>query len=82
MPLLKQIFITAEITEDHLKTLSLDLMEAGCVSVKEAASRLGLPELHVRGICSGMEGVTCDNDKCCVANITTFAETLRKIKGE
>ena len=82
MPLLQRIFITAEITEDHLKTLSFELMDMGCVLVKDVAERLGLPEPHVRGMCQGMDGVTCDADRCCVTNVATFAETLRKIKGE
>lgn len=82
MPLLAQIFITAEITEDDVKTLGIHIAEEGCVLIATEAKRLNLPAIHIRGIYGGMSGVTCDEEKCCVTDMTSFAEVLRKITGD
>ena len=81
MPLLAQVFITADITEDDVKTLGIQIAEQGCVVIETEAKRLNLPPIHIRAIYGGMSGVTCDDEKCCVTDMTSFAAVLRKIAG-
>ena len=82
MPRLLEILIGAEFKDDGIVELLRDsIHECGCVSLATEAKRRGVSAESVRAIFSSMSGVTCDEEKCCITDITVFSANMKKLAG-
>lgn len=82
MPRLTQVMIDLDFKADEIvETLRTSIIECGCVSIKSESERYNLPIEQIRNVFAKMQGVTCDDDKCCITNMPTFLKNLKNIAG-
>jgi hypothetical protein len=82
MPIIAQFMFGAEFKEDGIVEILRDeIIESGCVSLQSGAERFKVSIDRVRSIFQEMNGVTCDEEKCCVTDMTAFSANMKKLAG-
>lgn len=82
MPIVAQFMFTGDFKEDGIVEILRDeITECGCVSLQSGAERFKVSVDKVRSIFQSMNGVTCDEEKCCVTDLTAFSANMKKLAG-
>ena len=82
MPIIKEILLNVSFKEDGIVEILRDeIAECGCVSLQSGAKRFKVSVDRVRSIFQEMSGVTCDEEKCCVTDLTAFSVNMQKLAG-
>lgn len=82
MPIVAQFMFGAQFKEDGIvEILHDEIAECGCVSLQSGAERFKVSVDRVRSIFQEMSGVTCDEEKCCVTDLTAFSANMKKLAG-
>ena len=82
MPIVAQFMFGADFKEDGLvEILHKTISELGCVSLLAESTRRGVSAESVKKIFSSMSGVTCDEEKCCVTDLTASSANMKKLAG-
>lgn len=85
MPRLAQILIGADFKKNGV--ISIDEMlrttidECGCVSLLAESERYGLPMERIRESLQSLSGVTCDDESCCITDLSAFSEKMKQLAG-
>ena len=54
----------------------------GCLNLVTESERMHTPIEEIRNTASRLGGVVCEGDHCCVSDIQSFAEKLKKFRGD
>jgi len=82
MPRLMQVMIDVDLLPNEVvETLRSSIIECGCVSLQVEAEKHHQPIEKIRATFSKMQGVTCDDDKCCITDMSSFLKNLKNIAG-
>jgi hypothetical protein len=78
MPIIAQIMIPG--------TLEIAVREkinrCGCLDLVTESERMHTTVEDIRRTASQINGVVCQGDHCCVSDIVSFAEKLKKFRSE
>lgn len=81
MPRLMQVMISADLDNDVFEILRDTISECGCVSLLAESERHGLPMERIRESLQSLSGVTCDDESCCITDLSAFSEKMKQIAG-
>ena len=82
MPRLMQVMIDLDFKADEIvETLRTSIIECGCISLEAESKHHNLPIEKIRDVFSTMQGVTCDDDQCCITDMPVFLRNLKNIAG-
>jgi len=82
MPVIAQFVFTGDFKEDGIVEILRDeIDECGCVSLQSGVERFKVSIDRVRSIFAEMDGVTCDEEKCCVTDLSAFSANMKKLAG-
>jgi len=84
MPIIAQIMIPMKFGEDGLvEILKEDIYRCGCIDLAAESDRLQTPISHLLEVIRSIDGVVCNDDgMCCTADVSTFADKLKKFRRD
>lgn len=84
MPVIKEILFGIDVKDDGLiKILKEEVERCGCLDLVVESGRLDTPVDRLLKVMRSIDGVVCnDAGVCCTANVSNFAEKLKKFRGE
>lgn len=82
MPIIAQIMIPVRFDEGVVEILREKFTNCGCLDLVTEAKKLDKPIGVLRQSIYGLDGVVCKGDTCCVSDISSFAEKLKKFRED
>ena len=84
MPIIAQIMIPVKFDNGTVEILRERFNESscGCLNLVTESNRLNIPVGELRQSVYALDGITCKGDDCCVSDIQSFAEKLKKFRGD
>ena len=80
MPIIAQVMIPVRFDKGTVEIIKERFSQSpcGCLNLLTEANRMDVPVEVVRQSIYGIDGVICQGDNCCVSDIQSFAEKLKK----
>ena len=82
MPVIAQIMIPIRFHGETVEILKEKFNECGCLDLVTESKRLQTPIETLRQSIYGIDGIVCQGDTCCVSDISSFAEKLKRFQED
>lgn len=84
MPIIAQIMIPMRFGDDGLvEILKKDIHRCGCLDMATESKKFGTSVSHLIDVMRSIEGVVCnDEGMCCAADVSSFADKLKKFRRD
>lgn len=82
MPIIAHAIINLNIDETGLvEILREQISKCGCINILTESKRSGVPIERIQTSLQSMSGVTCNDTKCCITDVSKFSAGMKKISG-
>lgn len=83
MPIIAQVMIPMRFGEGTVEILREKISRCGCLDLVTESRKLGTSESHLLGVMQSIDGVMCnDGGMCCAADVSSFAEKLKRFRRD
>ena len=84
MPVIAQIMIPMRFDGNGLvEILKQEVNRCGCLDLVTQSNERNIPVAHLVKVMNSIDGVVCDDaGMCCATDIQSFAEKLKKFRGD
>lgn len=84
MPIVAQVMIPMDFKENGVvEILKDEFQRFGCIDLAAESEKLNMTVERLVNAIRSIDGVVCnDSNVCCVSDVSSFVETLRKFRGD
>jgi hypothetical protein len=84
MPVIAQIIIPVRFNKGTVEILRerFNSSDCGCLNLVTEAKQLETPIEVIRQSIYGLDGVVCQGDNCCISDVQSLVEKLKKFRED